>query len=338
MPNPDRMTFHLRSSGGNYGGAEWIAADGVITSETARDLENFLKGHGYNENPGGWSVRFNSPGGDLAGGIQLGNAIRRMKLDTEVGSTEPDGHVWKRALGRCASAASFAFLGGITRSVDAGELGVHQFYHEISLRDPAAKIFSSLDFSNQQLVSALLIDYAFQMGVDPRFVSMAAGTPPNEMLFLGDRELNELNVRWFPKELGGWLIEPSGTGVIAVTTSKDATRTVTFAYLGGHHSRLTVEDRASDIEPSWLNSALDAVEGVVAFDRRLPKDALKASVLNNVLKVEFALPDVDGKTIAASRWSGVTVNGPRYMWGAFTYEIPRENAERAIGVSMRNPM
>jgi hypothetical protein len=335
---PDRMTFHLRSGGGNYVGAEWVAADGVITSETPHDLESFMKGHGYTENPGGWSVRFNSPGGDLAGGIQLGNVIRRMKLNTEVGSTERDGRFWERAPGRCASAASFAFLGGVTRSVETSELGIHQFYHEISLRDPTAKLFNSLDLSNQQFVSALLIDYAFRMGVDPRFVSMSAATPPNDMLFLGDRELNELNVRWFPKELGRWLIEPSGVGVTAVTTSKDATRRVTFAHLGGSRSRLTVEDRASAIEASWLKKALDDVEEVIAFDRIFPKNALKASVMDNVLNVEFALQDVDGKTIANSRWSGVTVSGPRYMWGAFSYEVPKENAEPAIGVSMRNPI
>lgn len=334
-----KMTFHLRSGGGNYAGAEWIAADGPITAEAARDLEVFMRTCGYTENPGGWSVRFNSPGGDLAGGIQLGEAIRRLKLDTEVGATELDGHHWKRTSGRCASAASFAFLGGITRNVGSGELGVHQFYREIFLRDPRARIFDSLDLSNQQFVSALLIDYVFRMGVDPRFVSMAAATPPNEMLFLNESELNELKVRWLPTELGRWIIEPSGAGVIAIATSRDATRKVTFAHLGNSKSKLMIEDRAAaHIDAAWLKDALDAVEGVVAFDRELPKEALTASISDNILRVGILLPDIDGSTMAASRWSGVGVDGPRYILGAFTYEIPRENVVAAIGISIKNPV
>ena len=91
------------------------------------------KALGYSENPVGWSVRLNSPGGDLAGGIRLGELIRKLKLDTEIGVTEPDsyGH-WKTAPGLCASACAFAFLGGLSRRASGGELGVHQFYNEIS--------------------------------------------------------------------------------------------------------------------------------------------------------------------------------------------------------------
>ncbi len=180
------MTFQLRSQGGNLVGSEWIAGEGEIVDETPDDLERFLRSFGYTENPGGWSVRLHSPGGRLTAGIRLGETIRKLKLDTEVGATEPDGHDWKRVPGHCASAAAFAFLGGLSRWVSGGELGVHQFYAEISLRDPTAKVFSSLDMSEHQFISALLIEYVFRMGVDPRFVSIAATTPPMEMHFFDD--------------------------------------------------------------------------------------------------------------------------------------------------------
>jgi hypothetical protein len=74
------MTFHLRGNGGNYVGAEWIAAEGEIMDETADDLEAYMKSFGYTENPGGWCVRFNSPGGSLSGGIRLGELIRKLGL------------------------------------------------------------------------------------------------------------------------------------------------------------------------------------------------------------------------------------------------------------------
>jgi len=190
-----RMTFHLRGNGGNYIGAEWISAEGEIVPGTTENLETFMKGFRYSENPGGWNVRFNSPGGSLSEGIRLGELIRKLKLGTEVGASEPDeyGH-WKRVTGYCASAAAFAFLGGVSRFVSDGELGVHQFYDEIAVKDPSAKVFDSLDMSQHQFISAMLIEYVFRMGVDPRLVSIAASTPPTEMQFLNEELLDELNV------------------------------------------------------------------------------------------------------------------------------------------------
>jgi hypothetical protein len=85
------MTFHLRGNGGNHAAAEWIAAEGEIADDAEHDLEAFVKSFGHTENQGGWCVRFNSPGGSLAGGIRLGEAIRKLKLDTEIGRPEPDG-------------------------------------------------------------------------------------------------------------------------------------------------------------------------------------------------------------------------------------------------------
>jgi len=329
------MTFHLRGDGGNHGGAEWIAAEGEIVPETATDLEIFIKSYGHN--PGGWSVRLNSPGGDLAGGLRLGELIRELKMDTEIGATEPDsyGH-WKRVPGHCASACAFAFLGGLSRYASGGELGVHQFYNEIALRDPSAKVFDSLDMSQHQLVSATLIDYAFRMGVDPRLVSIAASTPPNEMQFLEEHLLDDLNVKWYPKDFEPWSIEPSGGGVIAITRSKDRTRAAKFSFLSDGTPTLTIEDKSSNIDNEWLSAALAVVEKVVAFDLDFPKDVLKAKLCDGILTLQFALGGIDGRVISASKWPGVGVDGPRYMCGAFTYLVPKQNAEIVIGVASRN--
>ncbi len=330
-----KMTFHLRGNGGNHGGAEWIAAEGEIVPETATDLENFIKSYGHN--PDGWSVRLNSPGGDLAGGLRLGELIRELKMDTEIGATEPDsyGH-WKRVPGHCASACAFAFLGGLSRYASIGELGVHQFYNEIALRDPSAKVFDSLDMSQHQLVSATLIDYAFRMGVDPRLVSIAASTPPNEMQFLDEHLLDDLNVKWDPKDFDPWSIEPSGAGVIAITRSKDRTRAAKFSFLSDGTPTLTIEDKSFNIDNEWLSAALAVVEKVVAFDLDFPKDVLKAKLCDGILTLKFTLVGIDGRVIVASKWPGVGVDGPRYMCGTFTYLVPKANAEIAIAVASKN--
>ena len=332
------MTFDLRGNGGNYVGAEWIAAEGLIVDETPADLQRFLHGFGHTENPGGWSVRFDSPGRNLEAGIRLGELIRRLGLNTEIGRTVPDdyGH-WKGVPGRCASACAFAFIGGLWRSASGGELGLHQFYDQISLRNPSAKLFTSLDVSNHQIVSATLIDYAFRMGVDPRFVSIAASTPPLEMRFLDEREVTELKVRWFPKEFESWSIEPRGNGVIAITRSRDRTRTATY-HLASGNPRITIEDEDTSVDAEWLAGAYEVVDRIVAFDLRFPKSALKPKYEGRKLILEFTLDGVDGRTIARSDWCGVGVDGPRYMVGTLSYALPKEGVEAAASIAAKNPI
>src|ERR1700722_10101638 len=128
----------------------------------------------------------------------------------------------------------------------------------------------------------MLIDYAFRMGVDPRFVSVAASTPPLEMQFLDEQLLGDLNVKWYPKDFEPWSIEPSGAGVVAVTRSKDRTRTAKFSYFADGIPTLTIEDRQSDIDIEWLNGAIAAVESVIAFDQSYPKEALKAKCCDGI--------------------------------------------------------
>src|SRR5208283_50010 len=59
-------------------------------------------------------VAFTSPGGNLGEGLDIGRYIRDRKLDTMV-------H------GGCASACSYAFLGGVKRLAPTNSIGLHQF-------------------------------------------------------------------------------------------------------------------------------------------------------------------------------------------------------------------
>ena len=131
--------------------------------------------------------------------------------------------------------------------------------------------------------------------------------------------------------------EPRGSGVIAVTRSADKTKTATFYSFADRIPRLSIQHKHSDnISLEWFRDAINVVENVAAFDLTFPKDVLELRHLNGERVLEYALSGVDGKVISSSKWSGVGVNGPRSMWGPFTHEIPRENAEAAIGVALRN--
>ena len=94
---------------------------------------------------------------------------------------------------------------------------MHQFYQDIALKDPTAKVFDALDLSRQQMLSAMLVDYVFRMGVDPRFVSIASTVPPTQMHWLSADQAKELKVAYRPEAFEAWKIEPWGNGLVAVS-------------------------------------------------------------------------------------------------------------------------
>src|SRR5262249_248483 len=153
-----------------------------------------------------YEVRLHSHGGNLIGGIKLGESFRKHKFSTTVGRTLGDKVPHSQADGVCASACAIAFIGGLERFGDERSLGIHQSYEEASVENPSEKVFNALDMSGQQMISAILIDYAFRMGVDPRFIAMASATPPDKMYYLSKEELELLKVNWKPKDFEPWSI------------------------------------------------------------------------------------------------------------------------------------
>ncbi len=66
--------------------------------------------------------------------IGLGEMFRALKIDTEVGSSDPAASA--KIQGICASARAYAFLGGVERSLDENaKLGFHRFYIKIPWRN-----------------------------------------------------------------------------------------------------------------------------------------------------------------------------------------------------------
>jgi hypothetical protein len=92
-------------------GAVIIAQGPIQTGDGAKLRALVAQTRGVDE------VWFNSPGGAAVEGLVLGRAIRDLGLATRI----PNGAM-------CASACSYAFLGGLIRSVDqGGRYGVHMF-------------------------------------------------------------------------------------------------------------------------------------------------------------------------------------------------------------------
>ena len=108
----------------------------------------------------------------------------------------------------CASACVYTIIGGVNRYIaetafDADrdydnqnigatgtKLGIHQFYQSAALDEPLRKAFSAIDKSSDQMLMALLLEYAMRMGVDLRLVSAASSIPPwQEMRWLTQEEM-----------------------------------------------------------------------------------------------------------------------------------------------------
>jgi hypothetical protein len=146
-----------------------IAADGMISSETAiafRAVANSVS-------PEPIIVHINSPGGNLVGSLQLGDAFREFKTTVTV-----------RKGARCVSACVYAFLGGATRRVTGGQIGVHRFY---SIDDKADD--SSFPSLLVQRAANILTEYVARMGADPGLIQIAMTIQPPAIRFLDPGEL-----------------------------------------------------------------------------------------------------------------------------------------------------
>jgi hypothetical protein len=332
----DKMTFEVKSNGGHIVGSEWIAAEGEIAADSVADLENYLNTKwNFAKDKFKYEVHLSSPGGSLIGGIRLGEFFRKYRFNTYVAKTVPDGFGYSTlADGACASACAIAFIGGFERHAEADRLGIHQFYQEMSLKNPSEKLFDALDMSTQQMVGAILIDYAFRMDVDPRFIAIASATPPNQMHFLSKEEMDSLRVNWRPKEFEPWAIEPSGHGVIAFTKSKDKTQTVTLFCRKDGVARLFVRPDSKDFD--WYKKAMEAMETMSAFGVEVPTSGVVLKNISGAPALELALPGFDPRRIIGMNSIGVGVEGPRYMWPGFTFDLPKQNAVLTMAVALKN--
>src|SRR5262249_1713303 len=153
---------------------------------------------------------------------------------------------------------------------------------------------------------AILIDYAFRMGVDPRFIAMASATSPDKMYYLSKEELELLKVNWRPKDFEPWSIEVSGRGVIAFTKSKDKTATGVLFCRADKIPRLFL--RADSVSTSfgriaadfaWYAQAINGMDRMIAFGITVPKSSVALKKIDGVAPaLEFPLPDFRAERLA----------------------------------------
>lgn len=333
------MKFEVSGTGGNCNGCEWIAGEGTIDQTSVPNLLAALKSMdgGYP----GLRIELNSPGGSLTSGIMLGHLIRERKLSTSVGRTisDPNSSASKTTVpGKCASACAFAFLGGVIRDTAGGDVGVHQFYQDIALKDPSAKVFDALDLSRQQMVSAMLIDYVHRMGVDPRFVSVASNVAPTQMHWLTADEVKDMKVAYRPEAFEAWKIEPWGNGLVAVSQTQDKSKTATL-FCG--------KDRAPKLRLDWpthlavtdFSNAFSHSEIVQVQSVEIPVGTTKLSVQNQRATLTIEVKSA-ATAITGSKSSNLSIaldeSKGRYLAGYIPFQIEGAGLQRAARLAFRN--
>lgn len=176
----DRMTFEIVP--GHHG--PMMFAAGRIDEYAAERFEGVVR---KRRPPPGLTVYFDSIGGSPYQAMKLGRAIRRLDLNTAVGKASNDPSGSYAARGGCYSSCAYAFLGGKSRSVGMlSEIGVHRFTTPGKVPVQAIAV--------GQMLSADLVAYMLEMGVDPELFVIAARTPNGRIYTLTLAELERLRV------------------------------------------------------------------------------------------------------------------------------------------------
>lgn len=123
-------------------------------------------------------VSFDSPGGNIQKAFQLGRLVRSLNLNTvQLRSVE------------CSSACSLAFFGGVIRYAEPGAIGVHKssFSGDVPLDAHEA-------VSVVQQVTAEVITYMIEMGVDPALLQLSLQYDSDDIRYLSMSEMKKYRV------------------------------------------------------------------------------------------------------------------------------------------------
>jgi hypothetical protein len=177
-------------------GRPTLYADGPIDEHAPAHLMEILSKHRLGP---GTIMYFNSPGGSLSAALALGRVIREAGLNTGVGAFAEQGN---DRSGVCMSACAYAYFGGQFRyfsRYDKSRFGLHQFYASNSTVGSIGTV---------QQVSAAIIAYLTEMGVNPMVFTISAQAGAGDMIFLSAPEMEALGMGpIYERDLAGHLAE-----------------------------------------------------------------------------------------------------------------------------------
>jgi hypothetical protein len=334
------MQFKIIRNGGNCAGCSYTQATGEITPETPKQFESFAASQQF----GIGAVRLNSPGGNLAGGIALGELFRSRGISTEVGSSEPipqatEAGLADRSPGICASACAYTFLGGVDRTMDSdAKLGFHRFYQENALAQPSAKLFTGQDLGNAQMITAALTLYTLKMGVDASLIALAASAGPSEMHWISRDDAQKLRVTYDPRAYKPWRVEAYRGGAIAVAESSDSTKNVVVScsrQLGPNVALIDLKPFSEAADWYEQCSRLNLPDGQPVLGARVARESVRViRRKDGSLVMRFRLP-TNNPSLTSPKLLSFDDGYPRAC-SSGDFLATRENFVPAVRLALRN--
>lgn len=196
-----------------------ILANGFIERDSSKQFLAFLAAARRSDQtlPPKPAVCFNSPGGDLQGGLALGRAIRQQGLDTclaptysrVIPATGGDEETFLRNV-VCASACAFAMLGGQNRLIEPhSRYGVHQF----------SGARGNIGDSSTQVAVVVLAAYLEEMAIGRALLDMASLVPPQKIRWLTPDELRTFGVDNMTVVASRWKLDALQDGTVVASIS-----------------------------------------------------------------------------------------------------------------------
>lgn len=157
----------------------WIAATGIVTSDTYRLFEEFAKGRDLR----GATIVLDSGGGSVLDAIKLGRRWRELQVSTTVGvtvaATLPTTRASVMPEAYCESMCVFLLLAGVNRYVPpTAHVRVHQIWMGDRADDAKAATYTAQDVSIIERDVGRLAKYTFDMGGTGDLLEMALSVPP----------------------------------------------------------------------------------------------------------------------------------------------------------------
>jgi hypothetical protein len=199
---------HGAAAACGHGCNAWIAAEGEIDAAAAQRLRRLLTKPDRRK----LTIFFDSPGGSVAGSIELGRLIRDQKLTASVARTvprgcghdnppdkscealkksgqeleaqfDPDGAI-------CNSGCVYALAGGAVRLVPPGaRLGIH----DVGV-DPAKKMSNAALAEGNRIARAHLQDYLRDLGFDKTLLAAATEVPNDTIRYIKRDEVARFGI------------------------------------------------------------------------------------------------------------------------------------------------
>lgn len=253
-----------------YNALAIITVSGEIEAGDAARFQQFWTENAYDAFS--FKVAFDSPGGNLAEGIEIGRFIRTQGVDTTIqkyparaplqSDWDYSGVAEPLSGAGCYSACALAFMGGVNREVlEGAEIGFHQFYGGVD------DLTASAVAASTQAISALIAGYLREMGGAPELFELMSVTPPHQMFIPRQDDLAILGV--LPSTaFEDFQLMPKEGEIVAVATNPRNPGTLelvyeieTFCWKGRPMINLYAENDMRGLRPDYANPATTHIDG-----------------------------------------------------------------------------